>query len=175
MQVKNPQQAAAWKEIDTTRKHVKELEDSALKTISEIDGLQGRLDERKGGHDALKTRWDEAHAAWQHSGLRAEGKAEARLHSSKSMCPTRSSASSTASLSGGRASPWRPCWPTAVPAARIRPALQQQLKRESSTARTARILYGETRILKKFTAFVDGASRQPRPSITASSFAPTLK
>ncbi len=75
MQVKNPQQyAAAWKEIDATRKHVKELEDSALKTIGEIDGLQSRLDERKSGHDALKTRWDEAHDAWQHSlaDLRAE-------------------------------------------------------------------------------------------------------
>jgi len=32
MQVKNQQQyAAAWKEIDATRKHVKELEDSVLK------------------------------------------------------------------------------------------------------------------------------------------------
>jgi predicted nucleic acid-binding Zn-ribbon protein len=68
MQVKNQQQyAAAWKEIDATRKHVKELEDSALKTIGEIEGLQGQLDERKDGHDALKARWDEAHGAWQHS------------------------------------------------------------------------------------------------------------
>ena len=68
MQVKNQQQyAAAWKEIDATRKHVKELEDSALKTIGEIDGLQAQLDERQEGHDALKKRWDESHAAWQHS------------------------------------------------------------------------------------------------------------
>ena len=68
MQVKNQQQyAAAWKEIDATRKHVKELEDSALKTIGEIDALQAQLDERQEGHDALKKRWDDSHAAWQHS------------------------------------------------------------------------------------------------------------
>jgi len=68
MQVKNQQQyAAAWKEIDATRKHVKELEDSALKTIGDIDGLQAQLDERQEGHDALKKRWDDAYAAWQHS------------------------------------------------------------------------------------------------------------
>ena len=68
MQVKNQQQyAAAWKEIDATRKHVKELEDSALKTIGEIDGLQGQLDERQGGHEELKSRYDAAHDAWQHS------------------------------------------------------------------------------------------------------------
>ncbi len=66
--MKNQQQyAAAWKEIDATRKHVKELEDSALKTIGDIDGLQAQLDERQEGHDALKKRWDESHAAWQHS------------------------------------------------------------------------------------------------------------
>jgi predicted nucleic acid-binding Zn-ribbon protein len=68
MQVKNQQQyAAAWKEIDATRKHVKELEDSALKTIGEVDGLQAQLDERQSGHDALKARWEAAHGAWQHS------------------------------------------------------------------------------------------------------------
>jgi predicted nucleic acid-binding Zn-ribbon protein len=75
MQVKNQQQyAAAWKEIDATRKHVKDLEDSALKTMTDIEGLQGQLDERKGGYDALKSRYDEAHDAWQHSlgDLRAE-------------------------------------------------------------------------------------------------------
>src|SRR3954471_6862420 len=75
MQVKNQQQyAAAWKEIDATRKHVKDLEDSALKTLGEIGGLQSQLDERKGGHDALKALRDEEHATWQHSltDLRAE-------------------------------------------------------------------------------------------------------
>lgn len=77
MQVKNQTQyAAAWKEIDATRKHVKELEDSALKTIGEIDTLQAQLDERKGGHDALKARWDEAHDAWQHSLADLRGEVE---------------------------------------------------------------------------------------------------
>jgi predicted nucleic acid-binding Zn-ribbon protein len=75
MQVKNQQQyAAAWKEIDATRKHVKELEDSTLKTIGEIEGLQSQLDERQAGHEALQARWNAGHDAWQHSlsDLRAE-------------------------------------------------------------------------------------------------------
>jgi predicted nucleic acid-binding Zn-ribbon protein len=68
MQVKNQQQyAAAWKEIDATRKHVKELEDSVLKTMTEADGLQTQLDERQAGHDELQSRYDAAHAEWQHS------------------------------------------------------------------------------------------------------------
>jgi predicted nucleic acid-binding Zn-ribbon protein len=68
MQVKNQQQyAAAWKEIDATRKHVKELEEATLKQMSEIDGLQKQVDERRDGHDELKGRYDEAYEAWQHS------------------------------------------------------------------------------------------------------------
>ena len=68
MQVKNQQQyAAAWKEIDATRKHVKELEESVLKNMTEADVLQKQLDERSEGHAALQARYDEAHAAWQHS------------------------------------------------------------------------------------------------------------
>jgi predicted nucleic acid-binding Zn-ribbon protein len=68
MQVKNQQQyAAAWKEIDATRKHVKELEDSTLKTMGEIESLQKELDERREGSTDLKSRWDAAHEAWQHS------------------------------------------------------------------------------------------------------------
>jgi predicted nucleic acid-binding Zn-ribbon protein len=68
MQVKNQQQyAAAWKEIDATRKHVKELEDSTLKTMGEIESLQKDLDERRQGSVELKSRWDAAHDAWQHS------------------------------------------------------------------------------------------------------------
>src|SRR5688572_33281956 len=59
MQVKNQQQyAAAWKEIDLTRKHVKELEDSVLKSMTESEGLQAQLDEKKGGFDELKARYD---------------------------------------------------------------------------------------------------------------------
>jgi uncharacterized protein len=68
MQVKNQQQyAAAWKEIDATRKHVKELEESVLKNMTEADGLQGQLDTRKGGHADLQARYDAAHAEWQAS------------------------------------------------------------------------------------------------------------
>ena len=68
MQVKNQQQyAAAWKEIDATRKHVKELEESVLKSMTEAEAVQAQLDERKDGFDALKARYDEAHAEWQSS------------------------------------------------------------------------------------------------------------
>ncbi|HET7436246.1 MAG TPA: C4-type zinc ribbon domain-containing protein [Thermoanaerobaculia bacterium] len=68
MQVKNQQQyAAAWKEIDATRKHVKELEDSVLKSMTESEGVQKNLDERRAGFDDLQMRYDEAHEAWQHS------------------------------------------------------------------------------------------------------------
>jgi len=77
MQVKNQQQyAAAWKEIDSTRKHVKELEESALKTMSEMEGVQKELDDKKSGHEALKARYDEAHDAWQHSLSDLRGEAE---------------------------------------------------------------------------------------------------
>ena len=78
MQVKNQQQyAAAWKEIDATRKHVKELEDSALKSMTEADTIQQQLDARKAGHGDLKARWEQAHAEWQSSlgDLRSEAAA----------------------------------------------------------------------------------------------------
>lgn len=68
MQVKNQQQyAAAWKEIDATRKHVKELEDSVVKSMEDIDGVQNQVDEKKGGYGALETRYKEAYDQWQHS------------------------------------------------------------------------------------------------------------
>ena len=68
MQVKNQQQyAAAWKEIDATRKGVKDLEDSVLKNMSEAEGLQGQLDARREAHSGLQARYDEAHAEWQAS------------------------------------------------------------------------------------------------------------
>jgi predicted nucleic acid-binding Zn-ribbon protein len=68
MQVKNQQQyAAAWKEIDAARKHVKELEESDLKNMTEADALQSQLDARSGAHTDLQARYDEAHAEWQHS------------------------------------------------------------------------------------------------------------
>lgn len=75
MQVKNQQQyAAAWKEIDATRKQVKELEESVLKSMAEADAVQAQLDEGRAGFDDLKARYDEAHHAWQSSlgDLRAE-------------------------------------------------------------------------------------------------------
>ena len=75
MQVKNQQQyAAAWKEIDATRKHVKELEDSLLKNMTDIEAVQSQLDARGAAHTDLKSRYDTAHDSWQHSlsDLRAE-------------------------------------------------------------------------------------------------------
>ncbi|HET8799156.1 MAG TPA: C4-type zinc ribbon domain-containing protein [Thermoanaerobaculia bacterium] len=68
MQVKNQQQyAAAWKEIDTTRKGVKDLEESVLKNMTEAEVLQKQLDDRKSGHADLQARHDAAHEQWQHS------------------------------------------------------------------------------------------------------------
>lgn len=68
MQVKNQQQyAAAWKEIDSTRKHVKELEDSVLKSMTESEAIQQQLDQNRAGHDDLKARWEKSHEEWQHS------------------------------------------------------------------------------------------------------------
>ena len=68
MQVKNQQQyAAAWKEIDATRKHVKELEESVLKNMSEAEGLQAQLDTIRENHTGLQSRYDDAHAEWQSS------------------------------------------------------------------------------------------------------------
>jgi uncharacterized protein len=68
MQVKNQQQyAAAWKEIDATRKHVKELEDSVLKSMTESEAIQGQLDERRTNFEPLKALHDEEYAAWQSS------------------------------------------------------------------------------------------------------------
>jgi len=93
MQVKNQQQyAAAWKEIDATRKHVKDLEESVLKNMTETDGLQQQLDAHKGGHDALQARYDEAHSEWQHSlsDLRAEAeKLRARAEQIEAAIPER--------------------------------------------------------------------------------------
>lgn len=68
MQVKNQQQyAAAWKEIDTARKHVKELEDSALRAMGEIESVQKQLAGRRAGFDEIRSRWESAHEQWQHS------------------------------------------------------------------------------------------------------------
>jgi uncharacterized protein len=68
MQVKNQQQyAAAWKEIDATRKHVKDLEESVLRSMTEAEAFQTQLDSRKEAHSELQGRYDVAHAEWQSS------------------------------------------------------------------------------------------------------------
>ncbi|HEX7709082.1 MAG TPA: hypothetical protein VF701_21675 [Thermoanaerobaculia bacterium] len=68
MQVKNQQQyAAAWKEIDASRKHVKDLEESVMKNMADAEVLQGQLDEKQQSHTELQARYDTAHAEWQHS------------------------------------------------------------------------------------------------------------
>jgi uncharacterized protein len=68
MQVKNQQQyAAAWKEIDAARKHVKELEESELKNMTDSEALQSQLETRRGGFDELEAKHNEAHGEWQHS------------------------------------------------------------------------------------------------------------
>jgi predicted nucleic acid-binding Zn-ribbon protein len=66
--VKNQQQyAAAWKEIDASRKHVKDLEESVMKNMGDAEVLQGQLDEKQQAHTELQGRYDTAHAEWQHS------------------------------------------------------------------------------------------------------------
>jgi len=75
MKVKNQQQyAAAWKEIDTTRKKIKELEDEDLRILTEIEEIDGQLKELSESHADLEASWTEAHGLWQESlsGLRDE-------------------------------------------------------------------------------------------------------
>lgn len=151
MQVKNQQQyAAAWKEIDASRKHVKDLEDSAMKSMSESATIQGQLDERSGAHDELKSRWDAAHAQWQHSlgDLRKEaeelrkraGKIEAtispRLRDEFHRVFKQRQGVAVAAVLSDSCSSCR---------TRIRPALYQQLKRGelSRCEGCHRILYME--------------------------------
>ena len=135
MQVKNQQQyAAAWKEIDAARKHVKDLEESVLKNMTETDGFQQQLDARKGGHDALQSKYDEAHDAWQHSlgDLRAEAeKLRAKAAEIEKTIPERLRAEfqkiykqrqqiAVARVNGDTCSACR---------TRVRPQVAQQLKR----------------------------------------------
>jgi uncharacterized protein len=66
MQVKNQQQyAAAWKEIDTKRKEIKELEDELLKKMAEIDEVESELGPLREQHAALQQRFEEAYQTWQ--------------------------------------------------------------------------------------------------------------
>lgn len=135
MQVKNQQQyAAAWKEIDSTRKQVKDLEDADLKTMGEIESLQAQLNERRDGSTDLKSRWDAAHAEWQHSlgDLRTEvAKLKERASALESQLPAR--------LKNDFFRIFKQRQGVAVAAVvnetcnscrtRVRPALSQQLKR----------------------------------------------
>lgn len=68
MQVKNQQQyTAAWKEIDTTRREVKELEDTLLKHMTEAEEIQGEIDGRAESFEELKGRHQAAYEEWQQS------------------------------------------------------------------------------------------------------------
>ena len=135
MQVKNQQQyAAAWKEIDSTRKQVKDLEDADLKTMGEIESLQTQLDQRRDGSTDLKSRWDAAYAEWQHSlgDLRTEvEKLKERASALEGQLPDRlkndffrifkqRQGVAVAAIANETCSACR---------TRIRPALSQQLKR----------------------------------------------
>ncbi|MGH9421717.1 MAG: zinc ribbon domain-containing protein, partial [Thermoanaerobaculia bacterium] len=48
-------------------KQVKELEDSTLKSMTDVDALQKQHDDLAAGSVDLKSRWDTEHEAWQHS------------------------------------------------------------------------------------------------------------
>jgi len=68
MQVKNQQQyAAAWKEIDTTRREVKELEDTLLRHMTDAEEIQTDLDGRNESFQDLKSRHEAAYEEWQQS------------------------------------------------------------------------------------------------------------
>jgi predicted nucleic acid-binding Zn-ribbon protein len=68
MQVKNQQQySAAWKEIDASKKKIKELEDAELSKMGEIDETQAQLDALREQNGALTAEWEVAHGEWQAS------------------------------------------------------------------------------------------------------------
>jgi predicted nucleic acid-binding Zn-ribbon protein len=75
MQVKNQQQyAAAWKEIDTARKKIKEMEDEALKRMTEIEEAEQQLRTANETFEPLSSEHKAAFDEWQGSlsGLRDE-------------------------------------------------------------------------------------------------------
>ncbi len=68
MQVKNQQQyTAAWKEIDTTRRDVKELEETLFRHMTEAEEIQGEIDGRSESFEELKGRHQVAYERWQQS------------------------------------------------------------------------------------------------------------
>jgi predicted nucleic acid-binding Zn-ribbon protein len=136
MQVKNQQQyAAAWKEIDATRKHVKELEDSVVKSMEEIDGVQKQIDEKRAGYGDLEARYKSAYDQWQSSMSHLKAEAETlrgKAEEIEMMLPAAQRANFQRTLKQrqniavARVSNGDTC---SACRSRIRPALFQQLKR----------------------------------------------
>lgn len=68
MQVKNQMQyAAAWKEIDTARKKVKELEDGLIEVMTEIESIDTELAERETALAPLYEKHQAEFEEWQGS------------------------------------------------------------------------------------------------------------
>ncbi|MGH9457792.1 MAG: zinc ribbon domain-containing protein [Thermoanaerobaculia bacterium] len=68
MQVKNQTQyAAAWKEIDTARRQVKELEDAELAVMTELEEIEKELAARGGREAELVEVHDREYEQWQGS------------------------------------------------------------------------------------------------------------
>lgn len=68
MQVKNQMQyTAAWKEIDTARKKVKEQEDELLAVMTQIESIDDELEERDTVVAPLKKQHDAEYKEWQDS------------------------------------------------------------------------------------------------------------
>lgn len=75
MQVKNQQQyAAAWKEIDATRRKIKEGEEEVLRSLTEIEEITQKLESTRDSWGELESRHKQEYDAWQGSleGLRKE-------------------------------------------------------------------------------------------------------
>jgi uncharacterized protein len=75
MKVKNQMQyAAAWKEIDTARKKVREMEESLLSTMSEIERIDEDLAQRETTLAPIREKYEEQYREWQDSlaGIREE-------------------------------------------------------------------------------------------------------
>ncbi len=68
MQVKNQQQyAAALKEIDSSRKQVKDLEETDLAIMTELEDIEKQLADAQGREQSLRAAHDREFEAWQSS------------------------------------------------------------------------------------------------------------
>ncbi|HSN67691.1 MAG TPA: hypothetical protein VLV48_00485 [Thermoanaerobaculia bacterium] len=68
MQVKNQQQyAAALKEIDTSRKQVKEIEEADLAIMTELEEVETALADARSREEGLRATHDREYEAWQSS------------------------------------------------------------------------------------------------------------